>query len=377
MPPFLFLLKLDSVGFICFYAYSNLKTKFKKTSKKKGEEIMNIKVRRIRKDATIPIRASDHAVGYDVFASRVLNKKTKEVIQDLPAEIPPEGSILIGIGVQMAIPWPWQCEVRPRSGLASKYDIELSNSPGTIDPDFRGEAGVLLRNKGDQSFVVEKNMRIAQLVFSKTEIPILEESEELSSTQRGIAGFGATGLFGAGMGIKGYEEEVRKMDEYYMKVTLAAAERSMCVRGVKKINGKYERNTKGDLVGQTRKFGCVIVKDDNILANGFNDQYLGSKKCAEKGCWREELKIPSGTKIETCRAMHAEWWAFTNLARTGAGANTKGATLYVNAEPCEVCAKIITGLGIETVVMLEGIYPTNGVKILKEAGINIRYVKIN
>ncbi|MFC1756475.1 hypothetical protein ACFLY1_00815, partial [Patescibacteria group bacterium] len=62
-----------------------------------------------------------------------------------------------------------------------------------------------------------------------------------------------------------------KMDQYYMKVVLAASERSMCVRGVNKSRGKYKRNKKGDLVGQTRKFGCVIVKNDNIIAQGFND----------------------------------------------------------------------------------------------------------
>ena len=336
---------------------------------------MNIKVRKIREDAKIPIRASDGAVGYDVFASKVLDKFTKEVIQDLPVEISPGGDVLIGIGVQMAVPWPYQCEMRPRSGMASKYDIELSNSPGTIDPDFRGEAGVLLRNRGDKPFVVEKNMRIAQLIFSKVEVPILEDAEELPPTRRGSQGFGATGLLGSGFGTGEYDERVRKMDEYYMKIVLAAAERSMCVRGVKRIDGKYERDEKGNLIGQTRKFGCIIVKNDNIIAQGFNDQYPGSPKCAEVGCLREKLKIPSGTKLEICRAMHAEWWAITNLARSGAGASTNGAIMYVNAEPCEICAKIITGLGVETVVLLEGIYPTNGISILREGGINIRYVK--
>jgi deoxycytidylate deaminase len=55
---------------------------------------------------------------------------------------------------------------------------------------------------------------------------------------------------------------------------------------------------------------------------------------------------------------------------------SRDAIIYVNAEPCEVCAKIITGLQVETVVMLEGIYPTNGIPVLREAGINIRYVKL-
>lgn len=157
---------------------------------------MVIKVQKIRKDAKVPIRASDGAVGYDVFASRVLDRQTKEPIQDLPVTIPPNGSVLIGIGVKMAVPLSYQCEMRPRSGLASQHDIELSNSPGTIDPDFRGEAGVLLRNRGDKLFVVEKNMRIAQLIFTPVELPILEEVERLPSTVRGEGGFGSTGLYG-------------------------------------------------------------------------------------------------------------------------------------------------------------------------------------
>jgi len=335
---------------------------------------MIIQVKRIREDAQIPIRASDGAVGYDVFASRVLDKFSKEIIQDLPIEVHPGESVLIGTGIQIAIPWPYQCEVRPRSGLAAKHDIELSNSPGTIDPDFRGEAGVLLRNRGEKPFRIGKDMRIAQLIFSPVVTPELIEAKKLPPTRRGPLGFGDTGLFGIGLGTQEYEERIRKKDQYYMNVTLAVAGRSMCVRGAKRINGKYERDAEGNLVDQTRKFGCVIVNNDNIIAQGFNDQYVGSPRCVDVGCLREELNIPSGTKIETCRAMHAEWWALTNLTRTGGLA--VGATMYLNTEPCEICAKIITGSGIETVVMLEGIYPTNGTKILQEAGINIRYVKV-
>lgn len=335
---------------------------------------MNIKVKKIRGDALIPVRASDGAVGYDVYASRVLDKSTKEVIRELPVEISPGNSVLIGIGVQMAVPWPIQCEVRPRSGLASKYDIELSNSPGTIDPDFRGEAGVLLRNRGEKPFTIEKNMRIAQLVFSKAEIPILEETLDLPLTRRGSLGFGGTGLFGGGLGTTDYEESIRQMDEYYMSVVLMAAGRSRCVRGIKKINGQYPRDARGKLIGQTRKFGCLIVKDDTIIAQGFNDYRPGSPRCEEVGCLRDELDIPSGTRLEKCRAIHAEEWAVTNAARLGHA--TKGATLYNNAEPCELCATLITNAGIEAVVIPFGVYPTNGTEILREAAINIRYVKL-
>jgi dUTP pyrophosphatase len=342
---------------------------------KERREEMIIKIKKIREDAIIPVRASDGAIGYDVFASRVLDKFTKEVIGELPAIILPGKSVLFGIGVKMAVPWPFQCEMRPRSGMASKYDVELSNSPGTIDPDFRGEAGVLLRNKGDSPFSIEKNMRVAQLIFTKAEVPLFEEiKDELSVTKRNDGGFGSTGLTGKGLGTVDYDARIRKTDEYYMGIVLAAAKRSTCVRGVKKIDGKYECDEKGELVGQTRRFGCLIVKDDNILAQGFNDQYPGSPKCVKAGCLREELKIPSGTKIETCRAMHAEWWAITNALKGGT-TGVKDATIYINAEPCEICAKIIAGLKVETVVMLEGIYPTNGIGILKEAEVNIRYTR--
>lgn len=318
---------------------------------------MNIKVRKIRENAIVPARASNKAVGYDVHASIVLDKDTKEVIGELPVTILPEASALIGIGIQFAVPWPVDCEVRPRSGLASKYDIELSNSPGTIDPDFRGEAGILLRNRSKtKAFTVEKKMRIAQLIFKKVEIPVLEEVEVLPKTIRGAGGFGSTGLFGIKEGTKKYWEEFEKKDIFYMKVVLAIAERSTCIR-------------------PKRKFGCVIEKDDNIISMGFNAQYKNSPLCSEVGCLREAENIPSGTKIERCRAIHAEWWALTNLATSG-GVSTRNATIYLNAEPCEICAKLIAQTEIETMVLLKGRYPNNGTQILRDAGISIRYVEI-
>lgn len=337
---------------------------------------MNIKMRKIRKDAKIPIRASDGAVGYDVFASRVLNKKTKKVAQNLPVTILGGESVLIGIGVQMAIPWPYEAQVRPRSGLATKYDIELSNSPGTIDPDFRGEAGVLLRNRGKQDFIVKKGMRVAQLIFSRVEIPVLEETKELSSTRRDAGGFGFTGLYGKGLGVDQYNAEINDKDCYFMGIVLSTAENSRCVRGVKRIDGKCEYDEDGKLVGQTRKFGCLIVsKAGNIVAHGYNAQFLGSLKCEEVGCLRIELGIPSGEQIEKCRALHAEWWTITNMARE-VSPGTLGATMYLNAEPCEICAKIITGLDLEAMVLLAKVYPTNGTQIVRDAGINVRYVEI-
>lgn len=338
---------------------------------------MNIKVQKIREDAKVPIRASEGAVGYDVFSSRVLDKNTKKIIKNLPITIEPGKSVLIGIGIRMAVPWPYQCEVRPRSGLATKHDIELSNSPGTVDPDFRGETGVLLRNRGKHSFIIEPDMRIAQLIFSKVEIPVLEEANELPHTQRGELGFGGTGLFGAGFGTEDYVTAIQERDRYFMQMVLSAAENSRCVRGVKMIDGKYERDQKGKLVGQTRKFGCLIVsKTDNIIAHGYNAQAPGLPKCENVGCLRTELGIPSGKQLDQCRAIHAEWWTITNLCRSEGGVSTLGSSMYLNAEPCEVCAKIITGLGLEAMILLANVYPTNGTQIIRDAGINVRYVEL-
>jgi deoxyuridine 5'-triphosphate nucleotidohydrolase len=337
---------------------------------------MNLKYVRIGEDARPPERASNGAVGYDVYAYRVLDKKTKEPIAELPVTIQAGSSVLIGIGVLMAVPWPTKCEVLPRSGLAVKYDIELSNSPGTVDPDFRGEIGILLRNRGSEPFVVEKGMRIAQLSFVEAKVPIFEEAKELPPTFRGADGFGSTGLYGIQEGTGAYQQAIRDIDQFYMKIVLAVAERSNCVRGAKRDEqGNYMQDEFGKLVGQTRKFGCVIVKEDNIVSTGYNAQHKGSPLCSKVGCLRDAEKIPSGTRIERCRAVHAEWWAFSKLAVSGVG-STKGATIYLNAEPCEVCAKLIAQTEIETMVLLEGVYMNNGVNIIKDAGINIRYIKL-
>jgi len=153
-----------------------------------------IQFQKVREDAIVPQRASEGAVGYDVYASRFLDKTTRESIGDLPMEILPNSTAIIGIGIRMAIPFPYECQVRPRGGLSLKYNISLPNSPGTVDPDFRGEVAVIIRNLSEEKFVVEKNMKIAQLIFAKVEIPEFEEVKELSETKRGKDGFGSTGI---------------------------------------------------------------------------------------------------------------------------------------------------------------------------------------
>ncbi len=93
----------------------------------------------------------------------------------------------------MELPPGLECQVRPRSGLAAKHGITLPNSPGTIDPDYRGELRVLLRNGGPDPVLIRRGERIAQLVFARFESPILEETPELTETERGEGGFGSTG----------------------------------------------------------------------------------------------------------------------------------------------------------------------------------------
>ena len=103
-------------------------------------------------------------------------------------------SRLIPTGLYIELPEGYEAQVRPRSGLALKYQITVLNSPGTIDADYRGEIGVILMNHSDTPFIIEPGDRIAQLVFSKYEKADFIEVEELSETERGTGGIGHTGL---------------------------------------------------------------------------------------------------------------------------------------------------------------------------------------
>jgi dUTP pyrophosphatase len=101
--------------------------------------------------------------------------------------------ILIPTGIFIALPHGYEAQVRPRSGLALKHGITIVNSPGTIDSDYRGEIGIIICNQGKDKFVVERGMRIAQLVIQPVIHAELEEVAELEETHRGDGGFGHTG----------------------------------------------------------------------------------------------------------------------------------------------------------------------------------------
>jgi len=100
---------------------------------------------------------------------------------------------LIPCGFSMAVPNGYEAQVRPRSGLASKFGITLINSPGTIDADYRGEVFVPLINHGQADFVIERGMRIAQMLIVPVPEVSVMEVDSLDDTQRGAGGFGHTG----------------------------------------------------------------------------------------------------------------------------------------------------------------------------------------
>ena len=143
-----------------------------------------VHIKRLGNNADVPLprRMTDHAAGYDVSAAVAENV----VLQ--PGDIR-----LIPCGFAMALPLGYEAQLRPRSGLASKYGVSMINTPGTIDADYRGEVQVAMVNHGRQPFTVERGMRIAQMVIKK--IPAVQwvEVEELDATSRGSGGFGHTG----------------------------------------------------------------------------------------------------------------------------------------------------------------------------------------
>ncbi|WP_432204541.1 dUTP diphosphatase [Cetobacterium somerae] len=100
---------------------------------------------------------------------------------------------LIPTGIKMEIPYGYEVQVRPRSGLALKHGITLVNTPGTIDSDYRGEVGVILINLSNEEFTVNPGERIGQLVLQKVYKMEFEKVEELSTTIRAEGGFGHTG----------------------------------------------------------------------------------------------------------------------------------------------------------------------------------------
>lgn len=133
-------------------------------------------------DIPIPEYATTGSAGMDIRAA------LKEEITLKPNQIE-----LIPTNISVEIPFGYELQVRPRSGLAFKHGIGVLNSPGTIDSDYRGEIKIILINLGKEDFTISPGERIAQLVLSKVYFAEMKESDELNDSKRGEGGFGHTG----------------------------------------------------------------------------------------------------------------------------------------------------------------------------------------
>ena len=140
-------------------------------------------------------------------------------------------------------------------------------------------------------------------------------------------------------------------DEYFMKVAALVAERSTCLR---------------------HNVGAVIVKDKRIITSGYNGAAKGVKDCLELGCLRDALGIPSGTRHEICRAIHAE----QNAIIQGAfhGISVSGGIIYCTHTPCMICAKMIVNANLKEVVSYQDYADEAAKKFLAEAGVTLRKI---
>ncbi len=145
---------------------------------------MKVRIRRLPHGADLPLPrpASSGSAGADLRAAVTS-----------PVDLGPGERRLIPTGIALQIPPGWEGQVRPRSGLALRHGITLPNSPGTIDSDYRGEIGVILLNLGQETFVIERGQRIAQLVLAPVVDATWEEAEDLDDSERAEGGFGSTG----------------------------------------------------------------------------------------------------------------------------------------------------------------------------------------
>ena len=145
--------------------------------------VLQVKRKEGCEDVALPAYESAGASGMDLRAA---------VEGELTIE--PGRVALVPTGLYIAVPPGYEAQVRPRSGLALKHRIGVLNSPGTVDSDYRNEVGVILANFGDQPFTVTRGMRIAQMVICRSHQAQVVEVAELDDTDRGLGGFGSTGL---------------------------------------------------------------------------------------------------------------------------------------------------------------------------------------
>ena len=143
---------------------------------------MTTKIKRLHADAKLPVYAHgpEEDAGMDL-------RSVEEVT------IHPHQTYAVATGLSIELPPGYEAQIRPRSGLAFKHSITIPNSPGTIDPAYRGEIKVILLNLGQAPFVIQPGDRIAQMVIARYEA-IHWVEEDFSDTARGEGGFGSSGV---------------------------------------------------------------------------------------------------------------------------------------------------------------------------------------
>lgn len=138
------------------------------------------------------------------------------------------------------------------------------------------------------------------------------------------------------------------IDEYFLKIASVVAERATCLR---------------------HHVGAVAVKDKHILATGYNGAAAGLKDCLELGCLRDEMNIPSGTRHEICRGIHAEQNVIIQASLHGV--SLEGATIYLTHTPCILCAKMLANARIKRLVTFGKYADDAFIDLFKEAGIEV------
>jgi dUTP pyrophosphatase len=148
-----------------------------------------VRVQRLSESAAIPVRGSQNAAGYDLFAAEQVRVPGTMIRPYDTAHI---GNAVVPTGLAFEIPHGFYGRIVERSGLAFRQHLHCGS--GVIDSDYRGEVRVLVYNFSDQAFVIEQGMRFAQIIFERIGEFEIEESNELATTDRGTGGFGSTGI---------------------------------------------------------------------------------------------------------------------------------------------------------------------------------------
>jgi len=145
----------------------------------------HVKIKKLEnfKDLLLPNYETPHSAGMDLRSANIE-----------PVIIKPLETKLIKTGLAIALPSGYEAQIRPRSGLALKKGITVLNTPGTVDADYRGEIGIILINLSNEDFIVERGMRIAQMIVSPCVQVELKVVDDLDETERGAGGFGSTGI---------------------------------------------------------------------------------------------------------------------------------------------------------------------------------------